>query len=167
MSYLVENRAESVQACESWADSKAGPRFYTRPNQLCGFLPCPIYRSFRLRNSSATSDTAKKATLERLVVTTKEVWSPVSSSKAALLLSFRKGRCRCRPVCVCGGKPRLRGNVLQRSSPSQRLDFSVVMVVAAPTQIKSYQPAEAKRLQLIPDNGSTPMEVIQALTSDG
>lgn len=88
--------------------------------------------------------------VERLLATTKEARSAITSSKAALLLSLRKATVTAhfaavsQQACLHAMESHSwGGNVLQRSSPSQRLDFSVVTVVAALAQIKSYQAAEA------------------------
>lgn len=46
-------------------------------------------------------DTPRLATFERVSVTTKEAWRPISATKAALLLSSRRARCHCRQKTAC------------------------------------------------------------------
>lgn len=139
----IGNTARSVQAFENWVESKTGPRFTVDPvdpvvsslvlssAHLCRMITCCFWHPKVV-----------------MVKTTKEAWRPISLSKAVLLLSFRKTAVNVdyvavtqQPVCMWCWVPS-EENVLQRSSPSQKLDFSLVTEVAATAQIKGYRAAE-------------------------
>lgn len=143
----IENTVRSVKAFENWADSKTGLRFTVDP--IGSVVSSLVLSSAHLGRTITCSFWHPKVVMvEMLFVTTKEVWRPISVSKAAMLLSLRKAAVSAdclavtqQPVCMWW-KATSEENVLQRSSPSQKLDLSLVTVVAAPTQIKGYRAAE-------------------------